>query len=130
MLLANLMALPWLMPRLLRARFLPSQLRANQAPVALWQLGFAALAALTLAEATLSLGVMGTFALTVVPLWIDFRLAWSWRWTLILGAAFGLIAWLGAFTLDLGLEQPLGPLLAAVLAVLAGLVALLAPGRG
>jgi zinc transport system permease protein len=129
-LLANLMALPWLMPRLLRARFLPSQLRANQAPVALWHLGFAALAALTLAEATLSLGVIGTFALTVVPPWIGFRLAWSWRWTLILGAAFGLVAWLGAFTLALSLEQPIGPLVAAVLVVLAGLAALLGPGRG
>jgi zinc transport system permease protein len=41
--------------------------------------GFDLLAALTLALATMTLGVMGGFALIFVPPWIVFRRARSWR---------------------------------------------------
>ena len=64
---------------------------------------------------------MGAFALVLVPVWLAFRCATGWRWTLIVAALAGLGGYLIAFVLALGLDQPLGPVLVAALAVLAGL---------
>lgn len=82
--------------------------------------GFNLLAALCLALATMSLGVMGAFALVFIPPWLAFRRAVSWRSGLRWSLAIGLLAYLGAFMLALWLDQPFGPTLALLL-VLAGL---------
>ena len=63
---------------------------------------------------------MGAFALVFVPPWVAFRLANSWRWSLALGVLLGIGAYLAAFALALGLDQPFGPLLVVALLVLAG----------
>ena len=107
--------LPWLMPRLVHARFFPRHEQANRLPAWHWRLGFDLLVALGMAVGTGTLGLMGAFALVFVPPWIAFRLARSWRWTLILAVGLGVAAYLLAFGLALGLDQPFGPVLVAVL---------------
>jgi zinc transport system permease protein len=83
--------------------------------------GFDLLAALGLALATMILGVMGAFALVFVPPWLAFRRAGDWRSSLLLALAIGVAAYVAAFALALGLDQPFGPVLALLLVVL-GLV--------
>lgn len=123
-----LWALPWLTPRLIRARLLPSFERANHLPVWRWHLGFDLLVALTVAVATATLGLMASFALVFVPAWVAFRHAPSWRRAWQIGAGVGIAAYGLAFALALGLDQPFGPVLVMVLVsglLLDGLV-----GRG
>jgi zinc/manganese transport system permease protein len=121
-LLAILAALtqPWLTPRLLRARFFPRYETANALPAWRWHLGFDGLAALGLA-----VGIMGAFALVLVPAWIAFRTATGWVPALVIAAASGTLGYLGAFGLALGLDQPFGPVLVALLLVGAVLISTL-----
>ena len=118
------LVLPWLGPRLLRARLFPRHERANRLPAWRWHLGFDLLAALGMAVGTATLGLMGAFALVLVPAWVAFRVAPGWRWTLALAVLLGIGAYLAAFALALGLDQPFGPMLVAALLLLAGLAAL------
>lgn len=83
--------------------------------------GFDLLTALVLALATMSMGVMGAFALVFVPPWLAFRRGRSWRAGLAWAVGIGLLAYLAAFSLALGLDQPFGPVLGLVLIVM-GLV--------
>lgn len=85
------------------------------------QTGFDMLAALVLALATMSLGVMGAFALVFIPPWLAFRRAGNWRAGLGWALGIGVFAYLAAFGLALGLDQPFGPVL-AILLVLVGLI--------
>lgn len=82
--------------------------------------GFDLLAALALALATTTLGVMATFALVFVPPWLAFHRARSWRRSLSLAVAIGLGGYIAAFALALWLDQPFGPVL-GLLMVLFGL---------
>lgn len=115
-----LWALPWLNPRLIRARLLPSFERANHLPAWRWHLGFDLLVALTVAVATATLGIMATFAMIFVPAWLAFRHAPSWRRAGQLSAAIGIAAYGLAYALALILDQPFGPVL--VLLLVASLV--------
>jgi zinc transport system permease protein len=108
-------ALPWLMPRLLRARLFPHHGLANRLPVRRWHLGFDLLAAAGMAIGTASIGIMGTFALVLAPPWLAFRVAPSWRLSLIWSAGVGLLGYSVAFATALLLDQPFGPVLVAVL---------------
>lgn len=83
--------------------------------------GFDLLAALVLALATMSMGVMGAFALVFIPPWLAFRRAATWRGGLILAAAIGSLSYIAAFLLALGMDQPFGPVLGLLLIVM-GLV--------
>jgi len=126
------LGVPWLGPKLVRARLFPRHDRANRLPAWRWHLGFDLLAALGMAVGTATLGLMGAFALVLVPAWIGFRIAPAWRWTLALGALIGVGGYVGAFALALRLDQPFGPVLVAVLlagAALAALIVRLAPWR-
>lgn len=122
-------ALPWLMPLILRASFFPRFETANGLPAWRWRLGLDLLTAASLAVGTATLGLMGAFALVFVPAWIAFRLAPSWRWTLILAALIGGVAYFAAFLTALALDQPFGPVLVAMLVVSAGLTALIGTGK-
>lgn len=84
-----------------------------------WQVhgGFDLVAALSLALATTSLGVMGAFALLFVPPWLAFRRARDWRHGMWLAVLAGLVGYVAAFALALGFDQPFGPVLALVLLV-------------
>jgi len=121
------LALPWLGPRLLRARIFPHHDRANRLPAWRWHLGFDLLAALGMAVGTATLGLMGAFALVLIPAWIAFRVAPGWRWTLAIVALLGIGGYFVAFALALALDQPFGPILVAVLLVFAALAALWSP---
>jgi zinc/manganese transport system permease protein len=85
------------------------------------------------AVGTATLGLLGAFALVLVPAWESFRIAPGWAWTLWLAGLIGVAAYLAAFVLALGLDQPFGPVLAAVCLALGGLIGALsrpAQGRG
>lgn len=109
----------WLLaPRLLTAHFFPDFFRSRGGSARRIGLAFDVLVAVTLALATMSIGVMSAFALIFVPSWLAFQQAGSWRgaqgWAVILGAA----AYTLAFALALMFDQPFGPFLALVLAVM------------
>lgn len=116
--LVLLAALPLLRrwtPRLVAARLFPEREQANRLPSWRWHLGFDLLAALTIAAATATVGLMGAFALIFVPSWMAFRLARDWRSANLLAAVIGVGGYGLAFAVALWLDQPFGPLLAAVL---------------
>jgi zinc transport system permease protein len=100
---------------LLLARVYPDYFRARQSRIWPVMLGFDLIAALTLALATMTMGVMGGFALVFVPAWIAFRRARSWRSGLLLATTIGVVGYVAAFLLALGLDQPFGPVLALLL---------------
>lgn len=87
------------------------------------QIGFDLLAALALALATMSLGVMGAFSLVFIPPWLAFRRAKNWRGGLLVSLLVGLAAYLAAFAAALWLDQPFGPILAMMLVALGLVVA-------
>jgi zinc transport system permease protein len=111
--------LPWLSGKLLRARFFPRFEKANALPAWRWHLCIDLLAAAGMAVGTATLGLTGAFALVFVPAWIAFRLAPSWRWTLMTSAVIGIGGYLISFLLALSLDQPFGPVLVAALVVIA-----------
>jgi zinc transport system permease protein len=121
--LASAFSLPWLMPRLLRARFFPRNETANRLPAWRWHLGFDLLVALGMAVGVGTVGLMGAFALVFLPPWMAFRVAPSWRSTLFFSAGLATLGYLVAFVLALTMDQPFGPVLVAVLLIQAMLVA-------
>lgn len=108
---------------LLLARVYPDYFRARHLRTWPVVLGFDLVAALTLALATMSMGVMGGFALVFVPPWIAFRRAGNWRKGLLLATVIGVASYVVAFLLALGLDQPFGPVLALLLIALGLIVA-------
>ncbi|MCS6786452.1 MAG: metal ABC transporter permease [Thiobacillaceae bacterium] len=128
--LLTLPALARLAPALMRARLLPSHERANRLPAWRWHFGFDLLVALNVAAATASLGLLAGFALVFAPARLAFLYAGSWRTAARLSAGVGLAAYVLAYALALGLDQPFGPVLVALLVValvLGGALARLAP---
>ena len=108
-------ALVLLSRHLLLARVYPDYFTARRLRAWPVVLGFDLLAALTLALATMTMGVMGGFALVFVPAWISFRRAHSWRKGMLLAVVIGVAGYGAAFLLALGLDQPFGPVLALLL---------------
>ncbi|RNE90471.1 MULTISPECIES: metal ABC transporter permease [unclassified Marichromatium] len=117
------LALLWSLPRLawplLRARLLPRLDRANGRAAWRTHLGMDLVAALGMAVGTATVGLMGAFALVFVPAWVAFRVARGWRATWVVAGLIGVAGYLGAFVLALALDQPFGPVLVAVLVLLA-----------
>lgn len=114
----------WMLSRhLLLAHTYPDFFRIRGLRVWPTQIGFDLLAALALALATMSLGVMGAFALVFIPPWLAFRRAKSWRSGLLLSLLFDLVAYVAAFCAALWLDQPFGPILAMMLVALGLIVA-------
>ena len=108
---------------LLLAHIYPDFFRARTKSIWSTQVGFDLLTALTLALATMSMGVMGAFSLVFIPPWLAFRRAADWRKGLWLTVAIGVFAYIAAFLLALGLDQPFGPVLALVLITIGLLIA-------
>lgn len=113
-----LIALPWLTPRLIRARLFPLHELANRLPRWRWQLGFDLLVALAVAVGTATVGLMAAFALVFLPAWMAFRLAPDWRRSQAVALGAGIGGYCAAFLLALELDQPFGPTLVAVLLVM------------
>ena len=112
--LGALIGLRRLSSRLLLAHFYPDHFRLRGLPQWPIHLGFDLLAALTVAIATMSLGVMGSFALLFVPAWLAFQRAADWRCGLRLAVVLGVVAYVLAFAIALTFDQPFGPVLAAL----------------
>jgi zinc transport system permease protein len=118
-----LLMLHGLSSRLLLARVYPDLFRLRGLPTWPIQAGFDMVAAICLALATMSIGVMGAFALVFVPPWLAFRRAGNWRAGLAWALGTGVLAYVAAFALALWLDQPFGPVLALLLVVVGLLVA-------
>lgn len=122
-------ALPWLMPKILRARFFPRYEEANMLPAWRWHLTMDLVAAVGIALGTASLGLMSAFALVFAPAWLAFRLARGWRSTLVLSLGVGAGAYLLSFWVALVLDQPFGPVLVAILVAIGGVGSLVLSAR-
>jgi zinc/manganese transport system permease protein len=119
--------LPWLSPRLLLGRFFPDHFRANGQPNPHHDLVFDVLVAVTLALSATAIGVMAAFALVFIPPWVAFRFARGWRRTLEWSVGLGVLAYLVSFVAAVRVDQPFGPVLVAVLLLMAPVRAV---GRG
>jgi zinc/manganese transport system permease protein len=119
--LVGLLVLWRLTKNLLLAHVYPDFFRLRGLHAWPTQNGFDLLAALLLALATMSMGVMGAFALVFIPPWLAFRRAGNWRSGLLYALLIGILAYVAAFLLALALDQPFGPVLALLLIVM-GLV--------
>jgi zinc transport system permease protein len=113
--------LPWLSPRLLLGRFFPSHFRANGVTHPHHEVVFDLLLAGCLVLAAMTVGVMAAFGLVFVPAWVAFRFARSWRSTLVLSSSLGLLSYVVSFAAALVLDQPYGPVLVAVLLLVAAM---------
>ncbi len=113
--------LPWLSPRLLIAQLFPDHFSANGLPGWRYHLAFDLLVVTGIAVATTAVGVMAAFALVFIPSWIAFRLALGWRSVMLVTAALALGAYLAAFVAAILLNQPFGPVLVALLVLMAPL---------
>ena len=111
----TLMALPWLMHRLIRARFFPEHEHANRLPAWRWHLTFDVLVAAGMALGTATVGLMGAFALAFLPPWVAFRVAPGWRVALGISLGLGLAGYLAAFAAAMAWDQPFGPVLVVAL---------------
>jgi zinc transport system permease protein len=111
--------IPWLSPRLLLGRFFPSHFLANGVTHPRHELVFDMLLAGCLTLASMTVGVMAAFGLVFVPAWVAFRFAGSWRSTLALSSGLGLISYVVSYAAALVLDQPYGPVLVAVLLLVA-----------
>jgi zinc transport system permease protein len=118
------LALPVLMPALVRSRLLPGHEVSNRQAAWRWHLGFDLLAALGMAVGAGTLGLMGAFALAFVPPWAAFRIARNWRHCLWISVAIGVLTYIAAFIIALSFDQPFGPALVAVLVITTGAVVL------
>ena len=116
--------LPWLSPRLLLGRFFPDHFRANGTPNPHHDILFDVLVAVTLALSATAIGVMAAFALVFIPPWIAFRFAHGWRQTLLWSVGLGVLAYLVSFVAAIQVDQPFGPVLVAVLLLMAPVRAL------
>lgn len=111
--------LRWLSRRILLAQVFPDHFRTSGQAQWPTQLGFDLLTAISLALATMMLGVMAAFALIFIPPWLAFRHAGSWRRGLMLALTVSISTYLFGFLLALPLDQPFGPVLALVLVAVA-----------
>ena len=73
------------------------------------------LIAASLAAGTLSIGLMATFALILLPAWATFGRAQGWRHAVIGAVSLGVVAYLVAFAAALALNQPFAPTLVVIL---------------
>jgi zinc transport system permease protein len=67
------------------------------------------------------MGVMAAFGLVFVPSMIAYQLGRGWARSLLLAMVVSLLSYLVAFAAALALDQPFGPVLVAVLVLLAAL---------
>ena len=111
--------MPWLSPRLLRARLFPGHDRANGRSVVLLGLGFSIMVAVGVALASMAMGVMAAFALIFIPPWVAFALAPGWRAAVVLSAVVGVLAYVAAFAIALLADLPFGPAFVAIVVALA-----------
>ena len=115
--LMSFFSLRWLSRRLLLAHFFPDFFRARGLSERRAHFAFDLLVAGALALATMSIGVMGAFALIFVPPLMAFGWSNSWQRALRLAVGSSLIAYIIAFALALVLDQPFGPLLGLLLVI-------------
>ncbi len=111
--------MPWLSPRILLGCFFPDHFVANGIQSPRHNLVFDGLLATAIAVAATVVGVMGAFALVVVPPWVAFRFAHGWRSTMRASVAIGSAAYVLSFALAIVFDQPYGPVLVVTLLVAA-----------
>ena len=98
--------LSWLSRPLLLGRLFPEFYRARGLDARPRLMLFDLIAGLSVALATVSLGVMAAFALVFVPPLVAYRFARSWRAGMALSAVIGMGGYSVSFAVSLGLDQP------------------------
>jgi zinc transport system permease protein len=119
---STVIGLYWLMPIVIRNRFFPGYDAANRLPAWRWHFAFDLLAALGMAVATATIGLMAAFALVFIPAWLSFRMARHWKQALVISVGFGSAGYVLSFLIALFLDQPFGPVLVAMLLVVAAVL--------
>jgi len=113
--------LPWLQPHLLRERFFPDWYSANRIRAWPHRLLFGTLVVFAAVLGTVAMGAFPAFAMFFVPAWVAFALVRGWTAALCLSVALGVVAYVTAFIVAIVLDQPFGPTLVLLLAIMAGL---------
>jgi len=116
-----LVILPWLSSRLMTGRFFPDYFRANRMPTWHHRLPFALLVVFAVVLGTVAMGAVPAFAMSFVPAWVAFVLCKGWRKALFLAVLLAVAAYLVGFSIAIQFDQPFGPTLVIVLALLAPL---------
>ena len=125
----GLLALQLLSRRLLLAQIFPDIWRLRSPHWRGLHLLFDVLAAISIALATMRLGVMAVFALLLITPWSAFVRAPNWRAGRWLASWLAVTAYITAFGLALVWDQPFGPVLALTLLTVVGLLSLQRPIR-
>ncbi|MEY4591600.1 MAG: hypothetical protein RIR18_495 [Pseudomonadota bacterium] len=125
--LVGLIVLSRLSKRLLLAQLFPDIWRLRSPRWQWLHLGFDLLAAISIAIATMCLGVMATFSLLLVLPWMAFVHRSNWRHACRWAMTTSVLGYLLAFGLSLAWDQPFGPVLALCLVSLAAVTAQLKP---
>lgn len=96
--------------RLLLAQLFPDIWRLQTRQWRWLHTGFDILAAISIALATMRLGVMAVFALVLITPWVAFQRAPSWRKSNWLASLLAIAAYCIGFGVSLWLDQPFGPM--------------------
>lgn len=118
--LAATLMLPWLNRPLLTLRLIPDHFAINRQRCWHYTLLFDLMTVAILAASATAFGVIATFALVFIPPWIAWHLAVGWRQVVMLSMALATAAYLAAFVLAITADQPFGPVLVVMLALLSG----------
>lgn len=113
--------LPWISKPLMIGRFFPDFFSANRIPAWHHRLPFAALMVFSVVLGTVAMGAVPAFAMAFIPAWVGFVLCKGWRKALVVTVLLGLAAYLAGFAIAMQLDQPFGPVLVIMLALLAPL---------
>ncbi len=117
-LLILLASVRWLSPRLLKQRFFPDFFVANRLPAWRHRFIFGSMVVAATVLGTISMGALPAFALLFVPSWIGFVLVDGWTRALAVTIAIGVVVYMTAFVMALLADQPFGPILTVLLALL------------
>lgn len=80
---------------------------------------FSALSAMILTFTTLNMGIMAAFALVLIPPWLAYRHAQSWRSALLAASLGGGLMYCVAFAVATWVDQPFGAIFALVMLIVA-----------
>ncbi len=115
------LVLPWASKRLMMGRFFPDYFSANRIPAWRHRLPFAALVVFSVVLGTVAMGAVPAFAMAFIPAWVGFVLCKGWRKAMVVTVVLAVSAYLVGFGLAIQFDQPFGPTLVIVLALLAPL---------
>ncbi len=83
-----------------------------------------------MAVGTTTIGLMAAFATVFIPAWLAFRIAPSWRMSIVYATGFSVCAYLVSFVVAVVADQPFGPVMVSVQLAAASFVLVCYAQRG